>query len=292
MPKSSTNLRRFICCLKALGLTSSLTLGSFSCQTSGTRKPDAETQEKAVLESQKDLVRNALDTGKPESALKSLRDLLLVFPDDASLQNLMGLTQLALKNTMRAQRHFQIAYKLSPEVATGLNLSSALIEAGEYRKAQKLLLALSKVADKSRYRYKERIYHNLGYCALKQNQISKAEEWYKVTLEENPTYFPAHMEVARLYEDTGRPLLAMQSYRQAVDYCRNCFEPVEALTRLYVTTGQANEAKRLITQFLRNEELPESDRMRAVDLLSRVPHPAPAVGKLSPSIETTSPATR
>jgi Tfp pilus assembly protein PilF len=271
MPKNFENLRCLIGYLKVLGLLTSLTLGSFACQTSGSDGLDTETREKAVLESQKALVRNALDTGKPESAHKNLRELLERYPEDASLNNLMGLTQLALKNTERAIRYFQLAYKEDPQVGTGLNLSSALIEAGDYSRAEKTLKSLTKEAIKTKYRYKERIAHNLGYCAFKQGNQIKSEVWYKKALEENPTFFPSHLELARLYESTGRPSLAMARYRQVIDYCRTCLEPVEALTGLLVTQGRPQEAKRLLTQFLKNEELLDTDRQKATTLLSNLP---------------------
>ena len=270
MPKNLGNLCRLLGFTRVLGLTTSLTLGAFSCQTSGEGKTNAETHQKEVLESQKALVRNALDTGKPESALKSLRDLLDVYPEDASLQNLMGLTQLSLTNYARSIRHFQISYKMDPQLATGLNLSSALIEAKQYPRAQKLLIALLKQAPKVKYRFKERILHNLGYCAMLQGDTKKAEEWYRLALEENPTFFPSHLELGRFYETSGRSELAIQSYKYAADYCRTCFEPIEPLTRLYSATGRTSEAKRLLTQYLRVEDLLEVDRRNATELMARL----------------------
>lgn len=281
MPKKFGNLCRLIHCVRVFGLSSSLTLGAFSCQTSNQGKTEAETHQKEVLESQKALVRNALDTGKPESALKSLRDLLDQYPDDASLQNLMGLTQLTLTNYARAIRHFQISYKLDPQVATGLNLSSALIESGQHLRAQKLLLALLKQTSKAKYRFKERILHNLGYCALKQGQPQKAEEWYRQALEENPTFFPTHLELGRLHESKSRSDLAIQSFRSAADYCLTCFEPIEPLTRLLIASGQAGEAKRILTQYLRVEDLTEKDRRQALELLARVPESTTPRGMMS-----------
>jgi Tfp pilus assembly protein PilF len=270
MPKNLGNLCRLVSYTRVLGLTTSLTLGAFSCQTSGDGKINAESHQKEVLESQKALVRNALDTGKPESALKSLRDLLDVYPEDASLQNLMGLTQLSLTNYARSIRHFQISYKLAPQIATGLNLSSALIESKQYLRAQKLLTVLLKQAPKAKYRFKERILHNLGYCAMQQGDTKKAEEWYRLALEENPTFFPSHLELGRYYESRGRSELAIQSYKYAADYCRTCFEPIEPLTRIYTATGRRGEAKRLLTQYLRVEDLLDTDRRHATDLLTRL----------------------
>jgi Tfp pilus assembly protein PilF len=293
MPKKFGNLCRLRDCIRVFGLSTSLTLGAFSCQTSGSGHAEAEAHQKEVLESQKALVRNALDTGKPESALKSLRDLLELHPEDASLQNLMGLTQLTLTNYARAISHFQISYKLDPQLATGLNLSSALIESQQYPRAQKLLLTLLKQAPKVKYRYKERILHNLGYCALKQGDTKKAEEWYRLALEENPTFFPSHLELGRFYESSGRRDLAIKSYKAAADYCQTCFEPIEPLARLYIGSGQSSEAKRILSQYLKVEDLSENDRRQALTLLARIPDGASSRSSVSrtSTLGTTTPPT-
>jgi len=215
-------------------------------------------------------VRNALDAGKPEAALQSLRGMLRESPNDPSLNNLMGLTQLALKNGVRAVRHFQVAYKIDKQVATGLNLSSALIETGDYDRAVHLLNQLIKQAEKDDYAYKERILHNLGYCYLKQNRLAKAEQWYHQSLEENPTFFPSHLELARLYERSKRPAMALKAYRRSMDYCLVCFEPVQALATLYLKMGKPEDARRILVQFGKVEGVAPEDRSRAGELLTRI----------------------
>lgn len=268
MPKTIATMRRAFNHLKVLAMTTSLTLGGFSCQTIG---HETDHQEKAVLESQKALIRNALDSGKPDAALKSLRDLLAVRPEDDGLQNLMGLAQLALGNHQRAVRHLRLAYEINPEIAIGLNLSSALIEAGDLKAAEALLLKFKQTATKTKYPFPERIAHNMGYVALKAKKLTKAEEWYRAALVENPTYFPSILELGRLYESTRKVSKAISSYRQALDYCSSCIEPVEALVRLYVAQGQNQEALTTLTQYLRNDSVQEADRKRASTLLAKIP---------------------
>jgi len=256
-------------CERIIGITSIiLSLLAFACQTSGDHDP--RSKDAQVLDSQKAIVRNALDTGRPEAALETMRQMLRDHPDDASLQNLMGLTQLSLKNSSRAIKHFQIAYKLDRQVGTGLNLSSALIENGDIDRATRLLGQLTKQADKDKYPYKERIYNNLGYAFVRQNRLVKAEEWYHQALDENPTFFPAHLELARLYERTKRPAMAMKAYRRSIDFCIVCYEPVQALATLLIRGGKPEEARRVLTQFEKVEGITPEDRTRASQLLSKV----------------------
>ena len=159
----------------------SLMLVLTACQTAS--HTDSDSPESTIIDSQKAIARNALDTGKPEAALNSLRMLLQQYPDDAGLHNLMGLTQLSLKNHPRAIKEFQAAFKRDKQVATALNLSSALISAGEYQRAVRLLTQLMAQADSSNYAYKERLYHNLGYTYAKERNSAKAELWFQRAVE-------------------------------------------------------------------------------------------------------------
>src|SRR4051794_28813298 len=100
--------------LRRVGVTFILATALSACQTTGTDKPKATPE--TLLEEQKAIIRASLDSGKPEAALQQLRDLVRSNPQDASLQNLMGLTQLALKNPTRAVRYFQTAFRLDKQV--------------------------------------------------------------------------------------------------------------------------------------------------------------------------------
>ncbi len=257
--------------LRILLVLVSLSTGLLSCQTIGQGDGTAASEkQKQVLESQRQLVRSALDKGKPEEALKSLRDLLREHPEDGQLQNLMGLTQLALKNPDRAIRHLLKAYKIEHKVAVALNLTSAYIENGDFEKAQALLKAMVKQADKEKYQYKERIYHNLGYVHVRLNQQTTAANWFKEALDENPTFFPSYLELARIYEKMKRPAMAAKTYRQSLEYCGVCFEPVYSLTMLYVNMKKFADARLVLHNFSKNEGVAPNDRAAAVKLMKLV----------------------
>jgi len=219
---------------------------------------------------QKALIRNSLDTGHPEQALRSLRAMLREFPDNASLYNLMGLTQLALKNPSRAVRAFQTAYKLDQQPSSALNLSSAYIASGDIGRALRLLNGLLKETAKNHYQYKERIYHNLGYAYVRQRRWTTAEHWFHEALDENPTFFPSHLELARLYESTHRPAMAVKEFRRSMDFCHVCFEPVQALTSLYMKLGHQTDARRMLIQYGRMDGVAAADKTKATQLLRLV----------------------
>lgn len=251
-----------------LTLIFTVTLLSLACQTGKT--VDVQEKDLEVLEKQKNLIRNQLDEGKPDQALSLLRELARQHPDNASIQNLMGLTHLALKNPGRAIKHFMSSYKIDRHPGTALNLSSAFIEAGDFQKAIRLLNALTKTKELQTYQHRERIFHNLAYANEHAGNNSKAEEWYQEAIDENPTFFPSHLELARLYEKTNRPAMAIQAYRRATDYCHACFEPVYALSMLYVKTNRLTDARKTLLAYSKVDGISPNDRERAKQLLRMV----------------------
>lgn len=251
-----------------LSLVFILTLANIACQTNSALDPKGNNAE--ILERQKSLVRNQLDEGRPEAALGLLRGLARQYPDDASLQNLLGLSHLALKNTGRAIKHFTISYRQAPTPGTALNLSSALIQNGNNEKAIKLLSGLLGSDQGKNYEHLDRIYHNLGYANGQLANLTKAENWFREALAENPSFFPSHLELAKIYANSNRAKLAVQEFRRAIDNCQVCFEPVHALSLLYVRLNQPEEAQKILLSFTRSEDISNQDRERAKSLLRTV----------------------
>ena len=270
MAKSVGALNYLATTLKSFAIILSLTAVIGGCQTTETDKTSTKTKE--ILESQKAIVHNALDNGDSKLAHQTLRKLLNDFPEDASLQNLMGLTQLSMKNSSRAVKHFQIAYKLDKKPGSALNLSSALIEMGDYEKA---ITTIKSAMDQKGepYQFKERFLHNLAYAHLKQKKNVKAEGIFKTAIEENPSFYPSHLELARLHKQLGRPALAMRSYREAMEYCQVCLDPVSELTTLYVKAGKMGEARDILIKYNKVQGVAESDRKKASGLLNIVTAP-------------------
>lgn len=248
----------------------SLSFASLACQTTTAQNRTAPSQadiEKKLLQSQLVLVQNSLDNGQPEKSHGILREALQKFPENPDLHNFMGLTQLALKNSSRAIVHFEKSYQLSPEVGVALNLSSAYIDSGDYKKALIKLKSLVKEAQSKSYPYQERIYHNIGYTLIKLRKNKEAEKWFKMALEENPTFFPTHLELGRLYLAQKRDEEAMNSLKRSHDYCLPCWEPVELLVGFYKGQKNYKEATTLLVSYLRTAEISEESKNLGQKLL-------------------------
>ncbi len=222
------------------------------CQT---LNQDSSTKEMDILQSQKEIVLNYLNSGEPVKALGELRELLRVNPKDADLYNLMGLTQIALKNAKRGLEYLKQAYKLKPAIYISLNLSSAHIDMGEYDKAEKILLSLLKTSEFSEYQNRERVYHNLGLINEKKGVLEKAEYYYKKGLEENPVFYISLLQLGVVYKKMGRSANARDYLDRAKDACRSCFEPIEALSIQLAKEGRWNEAMTLVKSFMATDGL-------------------------------------
>ena len=242
----------------------SLSLLISACQTSGKTNED----EQALLNGRLQIARNSLDQGRPAEALGELRQLIREYPQNPTVQTLMGFTQLALGNKGKALGFLRKAFQLSPTVANGLNLSAAYIENRQYKRAIRLLGKLAKQAPK--YEYPERIYHNLGYVSEKMKDTRKSLVFYKKALEENPTFYPAKLQLAKAYQKLGRKNLALQAYREAMDYCHVCYEPVESLARGYIQNGQLRHARDLLLRYGKIRGVAKTDMNKARKLLRMV----------------------
>ncbi|MFW7380304.1 MAG: tetratricopeptide repeat protein [Oligoflexus sp.] len=238
-----------------------------ACQTLRNSE-DQSNKEADILNDQKTLVVSFLNKGLPQMAHKELRPLLHQYPQDADFKNLMGLTLLALENPKHAVPFFQQSLKIQARASVALNLSSAYIEAKEYDRAIRLLQNMSKSPSMKEYRYPERIAHNIALAAERKNDWRTAEKYYVKALADNPQYYLSLMRLGQLYEKTERPKMAIQRFLTARAACNLCFDPVNGLVMNYLAMKAPSRAVDTIRVFLQQKALSETDRERAIKLLS------------------------
>jgi Tfp pilus assembly protein PilF len=188
--------------ISALTVGLGLLIGVSGCQTfSGLGDSIGEalgTRQAEILESQKSIVVNYLDQGKPQAALPEVRRLVQEHPNNAEVLNLAGLTHLSLKNSRVAVRYFELSLDRKSEPGVALNLSSALIETKQFDRASKVLRDLIVDGSVREYRYRERIFHNLGVIAQQSGKPQLAAKYYDRAIEENPVFYKSHLQKARM----------------------------------------------------------------------------------------------
>ena len=239
------------------------------CATFGLHD-DEEQKQAEILNTQKSLIISFLNKGLPGIAAKELRVQLKKYPDDPDFKNLMGLTQLALKNPKRAVVFFRDALRRKRQPSIALNLSSAYIESGQYQKAVRTLLDIRKSEEMEDYPHPERISHNLGLAAERSKKLRRAERYYRRALNDNPRFYISIMRLGQLYDKTKRPKSARREYKKARAICGFCFDPVNAMTMNYVANGQTRQAMRTLKKWLALKNISAKDRKRGKKLLKLV----------------------
>lgn len=239
-----------------------------SCSTVPLDKNNSQSSNNVALNSQKSLVLHYLDSAEPAKAHLELRKLIMQYPKDNDLQNLMGLTQLALKNPERALKYFKVVYENTKSPASGLNLSSALIDLGRNKEARDLLKKLKK--ENKNYEFRERIFHNIALTWEMSKNTKLAETYYLKALEENPSNYPTVIQLSKLYLNTNRDGRAEEYYKQAVNLCSVCFEPVKNLALIYSKNGNNDAAFKTLRKYADNKEIRKEDREESIALMSQL----------------------
>lgn len=243
-------------------LIASLIFCIASCQT---LEPKA-SRESPEVRNHLSAAYSFIDGGQAGAAMKELRPLIDRYPDDPEINNLYGLTQLALNNPTRALTHFRKAVKSEPSSTNMLNLSSALIETGNLSEAQKVLKKALQLVENPPYPYRERIHHNLGLIAERGKRLSVAEKHYRTALEENPTYYLSQLQLGRVLVATGQTARGIEQLESANRTCPACFAPVDALVAQYVKQKKPQKAFALLEAFEKNDATADADRAKSRDL--------------------------
>ncbi|MGE0174742.1 MAG: tetratricopeptide repeat protein [Oligoflexales bacterium] len=250
----------------------SLSLIAFIIFFSGcqTLPPDAaETKEKALLETQKSLIVSLINKGSPEIAIKELRKLEQVYPEDADFPNLTGLCYLSLRDPNEAAKNFKNAYRLKPSAHIALNLGSAYIEQKKYKDAIDLLVKLKGLESTKTYANPERIHHNIGFAYENLRDYKNAEMNYLTALRINPNYYLTLMRLGQIYERTNKKLQAIETFERARRVCQVCFDPINGLFHNYKVTGKPAEGEAALRSYIAQSTINPVDRSRAQKLLEK-----------------------
>jgi tetratricopeptide (TPR) repeat protein len=244
--------------------TSCYTLNEQDARNNGDKHEEVLAAELAIAE-------NFLSKGEPQQAWQNLRPLLQQFPERTEVLTLAGLSLLALQNNQRGALLLEQAYKLKSTTTIGLNLSSAYISLEQYQKAQDLLLTL--LAKKEPYSYRERLWHNLALIYDRLGDEERAIATYQRAIQENPTYYLSHLQLAEIYHrHPEKKTIALQYFTRAHRFCPDCFEPIKELVEIYTQERRTPEAVKLLQDFLQIEETSSDYRRKAQELLQEVRH--------------------
>jgi Tfp pilus assembly protein PilF len=242
----------------------SLILVGFGCQT---LNPAEDTSQESADDTTLAIAATYIDQGRPELAQVEMKNFLEKHPEDPMGLNMMGITQLALRNPGKAASYLARAYKHRPIFAIGLNLGAAYVQTNRAKEAKVLLLKLTTDKAYKTYRFKERILHNLGNTFEKLGDMKQAENYYNQAIEENPVFYLSNLRLSQIYRSQKKTDKFLKNTENARMSCPRCFDPIKLLVMHYVEAGNYAVAIGLIKDYRKTEGILASDlkQIRALE---------------------------
>ena len=100
------------------------------------------------------------------------------------------------------------------------------------------------------------------FIGLEEAGVSYHQRDYKSLVEAaqksvaaNPTVWQSHYFLAVGYEGSGRPLLAVPEYQQAIELSQRNSDPIAGLAHVYATIGRAPDAEKILSELQRQSKM-------------------------------------
>jgi type IV pilus assembly protein PilF len=141
-------------------------------------------------------------------------------PTSGNVNYALGVYYQRVSDLKSAQKYFRNALSEEPNNPLYLNAFGAfLCEKGDYTEAGKTFQKAIAIPTYSDVSY---AYYNIGFCALRQNQIDKAEEYFRKALKRNKRMPDALIEIAKIEFNKER-------YPRALSYIKR-YEEARSIT--------------------------------------------------------------
>jgi Tfp pilus assembly protein PilF len=230
-----------------------------------------------IIDTQLSIAGAQLDGGDAARALQTVKPLLSTFPNNYKVLTMGGMSHLALANPTQALLLLRRAYDIEPTTATGLNLSSALIAAGEQTRARNVLRKL--VKGDENYGHRERLYHNLGLSYQKERNYPAAKKYFYLALNDSPSFYMSLIALAKIAKELNDAKGAKGFLKKAVKSCPSCYEPVHLLATYYINDGELKLAHSLLQSYAARDDAQDEDRESSRQLMRHVQSMEPQLAK-------------
>jgi tetratricopeptide (TPR) repeat protein len=185
-------------------------------------------------------------TGDSRNALKYARQAMALRPEDPVPHLLTAWLAGSDDDQETAEREYLKVLELTPDNPEAIYwLANLYFDNQRHREAENLFKRLT-TADQSAVSF----YH-LGHFYQRLGRKEEAIAALSTALKKDPDFTDALDDLARLYEDTGRPNSAEKTYRRLLE-----FRPQTArngLVRLLLKNGRRAEAEKIMADILREE---------------------------------------
>lgn len=197
------NYRGIVCGLPFLLLA--------ACAQVGERELQTEYDANEVAETNTRLGVAYMQDGNYDKALAKLERARKADPSYPTVHNMLGLLYQRLGEPDKAENSFKRGLSLAPKNANILNnYGQFLCSAKRYEEA---LDAFTRASKNPLNENPARALTNAGTCALLNDDVSRAEEFYRRALEMNPKHPVALIQMAEIQYDKGE-FLSARGYLQ------------------------------------------------------------------------------
>ncbi len=178
--------------------------------------------------------------GDYTSALKELLKAEALYPDDAFLQNDLGLTYKAKKRLDLAAKHFKKALEIKPDYAPAKNnLGTVYLDKKEWDTAIKYF---KEVSENMLYATPHLAMANLGWAYYNKKQYTLSETYYLKALDLDPKFINAQRGLGLTYIALGRIDEAVKILERAVKDYPKVALLYDDLAKVYVLSHDYDKA--------------------------------------------------
>jgi len=182
-----------------------------------------------------------LSEGNTTAALGELLRAQELNPDDPILHNDLGLVYMSKEKIDMAVTHFEKAVALKPDYSLAKNnLGSAYLVQEKWDKA---IPVLKEVTGDMLYATPHFPLANLGWAYYNKKDYAKAAKYLKESLDIQPEFFTAQLNLGRTYLATGRLHRALGMFETAAKANPKNPELLLELGRTYRLMGDYNSAR-------------------------------------------------
>jgi tetratricopeptide (TPR) repeat protein len=147
--------------------------------------------------------------------LASLREAILLDPDNPTYRNALGVVHLELGKAPEAQVELAKAVQLDPNYAEAYhNLGLSYAEQGKFEEA---IVSYRKALSFQTYPTPEVAYHNTGNAYFFQGKLKEAQEAFRAAIQLEPKLAPAYYGLGLVLSKEGRQEDAKAAFRAARD---------------------------------------------------------------------------
>ena len=198
-----------LCVLVAIGLV--------ACET--IREEDDRVDDTAAAEAYTQLGVEYLREGNYEMSLTKLEKALSLDPDLPAAHDAIAVLYEKVGENELAERHYKKSLSLKPDNARGHNnYGQFLCFQGKYEQAEKQFML---AANDPFYAQSAMALTNAGLCATRIPDNEMAEKYFRMTLQRDPDYAPALLQMGILSFSDGNYLSArayMQRFQQVAKH--------------------------------------------------------------------------